>query len=199
MRDVRRRLWAAAVDLAEFEEVGREGAEPGEEPGDEGVLVGGGQQRVRGALPADGGLPFPAGGDRAERAGAMGRVEPAGRRAGSEAASWIDRHSERARISVRSGAMRSVRATAPTSSDPPENRATGLRAVRQEVGEVLGGVARGGQRVEGEPAEVERVAVDESVVGVLQAGGAGGDHLGASGGELAAAGDEVGVQVRLGG
>src|SRR5438309_442089 len=37
-----------------------------------------------------------------------------------------DRHSCRARASVCSGAMRSVRATASTNSDPPEKRATGV-------------------------------------------------------------------------
>ncbi|MGH9226480.1 MAG: hypothetical protein ACRD2W_22420 [Acidimicrobiales bacterium] len=48
-------------------------------------------------------------------------------------------------------------------------------------------------------ADVDLVAADQAVMGVLQAGGAGGDHVRASGGELAAAGDEVGVQVGLGG
>ena len=38
----------------------------------------------------------------------------------------MERHSARARVSVWSRAMRSVRATEPTSSDPPENRATGM-------------------------------------------------------------------------
>ncbi len=40
--------------------------------------------------------------------------------------SWIETHNDLANSSVRSGLMRSVRATAPTSNDPPLNNAAGL-------------------------------------------------------------------------
>ncbi len=63
---------------------------------------------------------------------------------------------------------------------------------------MLRSVARRGEGFQGEAANVEAFPGQQTVVGVLQAGGAGGDHLGAPGRQLSAAGDEVGVQMRLG-
>jgi hypothetical protein len=63
--------------------------------------------------------------------------------------------------------------------------------------EVLGGVARGGQRSECEPAEVDVLAVGEATHRERMVAGAGHEQLGAEGTELAGPGDEVSVQVRL--
>ena len=63
---------------------------------------------------------------------------------------------------------------------------------------MLGCVARGGERLQGEAAEVESVTVGQFGVSVLQAGSASSDDVRTEVGELPAAGHEVGVQVGLG-
>jgi len=58
-------------------------------------------------------------------------------------------------------------------------------------------VPRGGERAQHQPAQVEFLLVVQALVGEAQPGGARGDDPGVAGGQLAAAGDEVGVQVGL--
>src|SRR6266508_5112403 len=70
-------------------------------------------------------------------------------------------------------------------------------AVGQQEGQVLGGVAGGGQRPQPQAAQVELVAVAQAAMGEPEPGRGRREDGGAVGGQLAAAGDEVGVQVRL--
>src|SRR5207247_7258334 len=60
-----------------------------------------------------------------------------------------------------------------------------------------GGVAGGGDRPQHQPAQVQFLFGVQALVGEPQLGGAGRDDAGVVGGQLAAAGDEVGVQVGL--
>jgi hypothetical protein len=60
-------------------------------------------------------------------------------------------------------------------------------------------MSRGGQRPQGESAEVDLLAVLQPLVGEAEAAGVGREDLGAVGrGQLAAAGQEVRMQVSLG-
>ena len=95
---------------------------------------------------------------------------------------------------------RSVRAAAPTISDPPVNtptRGAPSRSRKDRCSSVWPGGGQGAQR---QPAEVDLVAVAEAAVveGALP-GGRGEDLRAVVGGELAGAGQEVGVQVGVGG
>lgn len=63
---------AKPVDLAQAQEVGREAAQAGDQPLDEGILIGCLQQRVGGLLPADRGDALSTGRSGAERSGAAG-------------------------------------------------------------------------------------------------------------------------------
>lgn len=74
------------------------------------------------------------------------------------------------------------------------------RAVQQEEGQVLVGVSGGGQGPQCQPAQVGLVAVGERGVreGAVSGGG-GQDGRAVVGGELERAGEEVGVQVGVGG
>jgi hypothetical protein len=58
-------------------------------------------------------------------------------------------------------------------------------------------VAGGGDRPQHQPAQVQLLLVVQALVGELEVGGAGDEDAGAAGGQFAAAGDEVGVQVGL--
>jgi len=58
-------------------------------------------------------------------------------------------------------------------------------------------VAGGGDRTQHQPAQVQLLLVVQALVGEPQLGGAGGEDAGALGGQFAAAGDEVGMQVGL--
>ncbi len=74
------------------------------------------------------------------------------------------------------------------------------RPVEQQEGEMLLGVSRCADRAQGEPAEVDLFAVLEPTVRELPTTGSRREHLGAvSGGELDRAGEEVGVEVGVGG
>jgi hypothetical protein len=65
---------------------------------------------------------------------------------------------------------------------------------------MLRGVPRGGQHPQGEPAQVDLLAVLQAPVGEAEPAGARRQDLGTGdGGQLPAAGQEVGVQVGLGG
>ena len=70
-------------------------------------------------------------------------------------------------------------------------------AIGEQPGEVLGGVTRRCDRPEVQPADVELVAVAETAVRPLHPGRLRGEHGRTEGGQLAAAGEEVGVQMRL--
>ena len=64
---------------------------------------------------------------------------------------------------------------------------------------MLGGVPRGGQHPQGEPAQVDLLAVLQPAMGEAEPAGSRGEDLGAvGGGQLPAAGQEVGMQVGLG-
>jgi hypothetical protein len=71
-------------------------------------------------------------------------------------------------------------------------------AVQQQVGEVLGGVAGGGQGPQRQAAQVDLVAVAQPSVGEGQLGRSRRQHPGPGASKLARPGDEVGVQVSLG-
>ena len=93
-----------------------------------------------------------------------------------------------------------MRAAAPTISDPPVNTPTSARPVKEQEGQVLGGVPGRGQRAQGQPAEVDLVAVAEAdMVEVPVTGGRGQDRRVVVGVQLPGAGQEVGVQVGVGG
>ena len=67
--------WAAPVELGEPGEVGGEGAEPGQQLLDEGVLVVDAEQGVGRSFPSERGRAVGAAGCGAERTGAVGRVD----------------------------------------------------------------------------------------------------------------------------
>jgi hypothetical protein len=83
--------------------------------------------------------------------------------------------------------MRSVRATDPTNSEPPENRAMGVDPSRSRYERCSGVCPGGGQRPQGQPAEVDLLPIVESLVLEDALPGSGGQDLGAYGGELSAA------------
>ena len=60
---------------------------------------------------------------------------------------------------------------------------------------MLGGVTRGGEGPEPQAAEIDLVAVTEALVGQFQPPDGRSEHMGAEGGQFAAAGDEVGVEM----
>ena len=62
----------------------------------------------------------------------------------------------------RSGPSRSVRPTVPTINEPPENNASGVGLVKQQIREVVGRVARRRDRAQSEAAEVDLVAVGDA-------------------------------------
>ena len=98
----------------------------------------------------------------AERPRPVGRIDGqvVGEASGSRSCS--DRHSSRASSSVWSGPMRSVRPTVSTSSEPPENKASGVGAVEQQIARCSGvwpGVASAAQR---EPSEIDLLAVGDA-------------------------------------
>lgn len=69
--------------------------------------------------------------------------------------------------------------------------------VGEQVGEVLGCVSGGGQGVKRQSTQVDGVVAGDRSVGPSKFGTRRGDHRGAMRGELAAAGDEIGVQMGL--
>jgi hypothetical protein len=83
---------------------------------------------------------------------------------------------------------------------PPTEQGLRPSAVQQQVADVLGGVPRGGQRLQGEPTQVDLLGVLQPMMGKAEPAGPGREDLGAvGGGQFPAAGQEVGVQVGLGG
>ncbi len=64
---------------------------------------------------------------------------------------------------------------------------------------MFGSVAGGGQGLEPEAPEVDLLSRDQSLMRVAQLGATRRDHPGAPSRQLPAAGDEVGIKVRLGG
>src|SRR5688500_3674977 len=74
-----------------------------------------------------------------------------------------------------------------------------LVAVGQQVGQVLVGVPGSAQGAQGQPAQVDLVAVAQPAVAVGALPGRRGKQLRAVGGQVDGAGDEVGVQVGVGG
>ena len=110
-----------------------------------------------------------------------------------------DRYWARASSSVRAGSTRSVRAAAPTISDPPVNTPTGCVAVEQQVREVLVGVPGCAQGPQPQPAQVDLVAVAQPGVGERPRPGGRGEQVRAVGAARSTgAGEEVGVQVGVG-
>jgi hypothetical protein len=91
-----------------------------------------------------------------------------------------------------------VRAGHGTDEQRPAGEQPGRACpVQDQVGEVLGCVPGRCQGPQREPAQVHLVSVPEPAVAELQTADGGGDYLSAPGGQLAASGDEVGMQVRL--
>ena len=112
--------------------------------------------------------------------------------------SWRARYRERASGLVWSGSMRSVRATEPGRSAPPEQRDR-LRSVEEQVGEVLGRVPRRADGAEPKATQIELVAVVEPAVRELQAASPRSDDRGTVRSKLAASRNEVSMEVRLDG
>jgi len=205
--DVQRRKWwerraedvrPKTVPVAEAQEVGRVAAVPGEQQGDEGVLVRSGEQRVLGAFATDGRGALAVGRRGAERARAVGRVD--GQVVGQREDPLLQRLPQRA--SQRLGLVGGDQVGAGDCAD--EQRAAReqcdrFRAVSQQPAQVLGRVTRGGDGAQAKAAEAEFVAVVEAAMGPLEAAGSRSEHGRAPGGELAAAGEEVGMQVGLDG
>ena len=72
--------------------------------------------------------------------------------------------------------------------------------VQQQIADMLRRVPGGGQRAQGEPTQIELLAVLQPPMGEAEPAGCGAQNLGAGGGgQLPAASQEVGVQVSLDG
>ena len=165
----------------------------------EGVLVGRPQELVGGELVADRG-----GGAHRRRRGGAERAATVG---GPESGGGIERGEPVQRAVLRPGQLlgpfgrhevdagRRAR-----DQGAAAEHADLARSVEQQEGQVLVGVTRGSDRAQGEPAEVDLLAVLEPAVRELPPTGSRGEHLGAVGGrELHGAGEEVGVEVGVGG
>ena len=192
-------LGADPVALPQPQEVRRVAAEAGQQLGHEGVLVGGGQQPVVAAFGANGGRALVTGRGGAERAGAVGRVhrQLVGQRQEPPVQGPVGGPGQRL------GQLGAGQVGAGHRADqqgPAAEHGQRPSAVQQQVAGVLGGVPRGGQHPEGEPAQVDLLAVLQAAMGEAEPARARGEDLGAvGGGQLPAAGQEVGMQVGLGG
>jgi hypothetical protein len=189
---------ATVVDLAQSQKVVGIGAEPAEQQLDEGVLIGDGQQRVGRLLAADGGGRLGARGGRAERPGAVGGVhaQVVGEGEDPLVQGAPQRPSQRLRAV---GADQVGAGHRADQQRPAGEQHQWSGAIDQEVGEMLGGVAGGRQRPQPKAAQVDLLPVAQTAMWELEPCRSRRDHGGAQGGQLAAAGDEVGMQVRLGG
>ncbi len=186
-----------AVDLAELEEIGREGAEAGQETSDEGVLVGRVQQRVRRSFAADRGHTTCPGGDRAERPGAVGWVH--GDLVGQAEQPLVDRGPQRpGQLLGTFGADEVGARHRPGEQRPAAEQGARAVAVAEQVREVFGRVAGGGQRFEREASEIHGLPRNQPVMRMAEPRAARREHSGTPCRQLSAAGDEVGVEMRLG-
>ncbi len=187
----------AAVPLAEVVEVAGIGAQRGEQRGDERVLVSGPQQRVGRPFLADAAGPLGPGWCGAERAGAVGGPQRDVVGQGEQA---LHRAVLAAGQLLGAGRVDQVGAGGGADDEGPAGEHPDrCVAVEEQVGEVLVGVAGGGEGAQSEPAEVDLVAVAQpDVVELAAAGGGGEDGRAVGGGEVEGAGEEVGVQVGLG-
>ena len=93
-----------------------------------------------------------------------------------------------------------MRAADPTIMDPVGEHPDRCGAVQEQEGQVFIGVPGGGQGAQGEPAEVDLVTVAQTAMRErTSAGHRRQDRRPVRGGELGRAGEEVGVQVSVGG
>ena len=189
---------AALVHRGELAEVAGEGPEPVEEAIHELVLRAGGEQRVGGTLPADRRGALPTAGGRAERTGAVGRVDREvvgkGEDPLGQGPVQVPRQLLALVVAQQVGA-----ADGPDHQRAPREQHDGSRLVDQEVGEVVGGVTGGGDHVQlilpismTSPSRTPRCSCVEARGGWREEGRA-------RGGELGAPGDVVSVGVGVGG
>ncbi len=188
---------SAPVGLGEAVEVGGVGAGAGDEPPYERVLVGCREQGVVPLLGADRGGALGPGRGGAERAGAVGGPHRSVVRQRGQAP-------ERVELGAGEflGAVGAEQVGA--GGGVHDQRAAGEHAecaavVEEQEGEVLVGVPRRGQRAQRQSAEVGLLAVGQAPVIEGTVPGGGGEDRGAVVvAELDGAGEEVGVQVRVG-
>jgi hypothetical protein len=145
------------------------------------------------AFGADGGGPLTFARGGAERSGSVGRVhaELVGQRQQPLVQRPVGSPGQRL------GQLRAGQVSAGDRADQQGSAAEqGQRpaVVQQQVAGVLGGVPGGGQGAQGEPAQVDLLAVLQRPVGEAEPAGAGRQDVGAAGGgQLPAASEEVGV------
>ena len=188
---------AAPVHLAQPAEIRRVGAKTRQEGRDEDILAGRAQQRVCGALGADGRRARAARRGRAERPGPVGRVDGQAVREGEDP--FVQRPPQLPGQLLGALGRDEVRAR----HRPDQERAAREQRPRpppieEQVRQVLGGMSGGGQRAQGQAARGRPRPVVEAPVRELGAPRGGGEHLGAVRGQFPAAGNEIGVQVGLG-
>jgi hypothetical protein len=191
-------LGADPIAVPQPQKVRGVAAEAGQQLGHECLLVGGGQQPVVAAFGADGGGPLVPDRGGAERAGSMGRVdgELAGQRQKPLVKGPVGGPGQRL------GQLGAGQVGAGHGADqegPAAEQGQRSSGVQKQVADVLGGVPGGGQHPQGEPTQVDLLGVLQAAMGEAEPAGSRGEDPGAiGGGQLPAAGQEVGVQVGLG-
>ncbi len=188
---------ATPVDLGEPVEIGRVGPQARGEPMNERALVRCGQQRVGLLLAADGGRTFDS-----RRGGAEGSGTVRGPHGGLVRQRGQPSEGPVLGAGEFRGPFRAEEVGA--GGGVHDQRAAGEHAelagsVQEQEGKVLVGVPGGGKRAQRQPAEIDLVAVTQPPMCEGTASGRGGEHGGAGVVmELDGAGEEVGVQMRVG-